>query len=184
MPQNRPQARKVTTGTNRKPAPEKREYLNETEQEYEEAIEEQGEEPIGYPHRPSNRNQAQSRKTTRHTQPSSSTHTYREWNDVRFKGFLSKDGIQFKTNPDGDPWCYFTLNVSQGKGKMPLFVRITVWSSDLANYLDENEQYLSGQDHNKQLLVLGQWTMRKTEEGVYYQGMVADHVELVEWRKS
>lgn len=128
--------------------------------------------------RPKSRQQAQSRKTTRR-QNNSSTHNYHEWNDVRFQGYLGRDGIMFYTNQDGDPWCHFTLLVSRGKGKGYVYVNVTVWDGSLAEYLDANEKYLSGQDHNNRLLVMGRWDMKKSGER-YYQGCIADHVEVID----
>lgn len=161
---------------------EARGTLTEQEAEVIDEEEEEEDELSDYPEptnrKRSTRQKAQSRKTTRRQTNKSSTHTVYESNDVQFRGFLGKDGIQFKTNEDGDPWCYFTLNVSQGKGRMPAFINVTVWDSDITEYLDANEEYLSG-EHSDFLLVQGHWQMRKVGDQ-YYQGCVADHAEVVQ----
>lgn len=161
----------------------------EEEEEFEESEpdEEEGEEEEPAPRRGrsarngrqparGSRQQAQSRKTTRRNPPKTSNHTYREWNDVRFQGYLSKRGFEIKETGEGKLWANFTLNVSQGRGKMPLFVTVTTFDEKIASDLS----LLEDESFEGRLLVLGQWRMRKAESGTYYQGVLADHVEVLE----
>jgi hypothetical protein len=99
-------------------------------------------------------------------------HEVMPWNDVTISGYTmnSKD---LRVTDYGTPYFAFTIKVSQGKGKMPCFMNITMWE-DLAEKADQEI------GDNMRVLVSGRLTQRKADNGQYYTGIRADYYEIVE----
>jgi hypothetical protein len=99
-------------------------------------------------------------------------HEVMPWNDVTISGYTmnSKD---LMVTDYGTPYFAFTIKVSQGKGKMPCFMNITMWQ-DLALKAEREI------GDNMRVLVSGRLTQRKAGNGQYYTGIRADYYEIVE----